>query len=357
MAEERAAVSTQRNVDDYQIVLPCDPKDFRDFVSGLLGKPQTIARGFLGPFDITRSDIENFYHLIDQRVQQQNEATLISFTATIVYDDRSSVQLNSLADFMAYNEVRPLISHAVHLSWGFLVKFRDKKVPEKQQIDVSISTDSFAQFDEPGPYVIRDFNSFGKISLRVEHTARTWGADIESLLSGHIQTLVKKVPAVAAFLNRQAEWIGLGAGASFFLGCVVSTFIATGKFLHHRLEIAAGLARLDPSTSEATSKKVDYLIDVMASGMWPRYFFYVACFLFGAVIVSILLGLWAGSTAGKTPSSFLLLSKQAEERKKLLLKEKKRYWLLFAASLAMNLFGGIAANWIFVRYFQSWVSH
>jgi hypothetical protein len=81
---------------EYAFILPCKPEDFRDFVGGLLGRPQTITGIFFGPFEVNKSDIENFHHLVVQRVGQQNEGTLVQFTVSIVYDDESSVLLNSL---------------------------------------------------------------------------------------------------------------------------------------------------------------------------------------------------------------------------------------------------------------------
>lgn len=119
------------------VLLPCEPDQFRDFIAGLLGKPQVIERVISGPFTVTRGNVENLYHLLDQRLASQNDATLIQFVARIVYDDKSSVLLNSFGDFLAYKEVKPLISTSVHLSWIHLVKFRNKSAPEKQQIDIS----------------------------------------------------------------------------------------------------------------------------------------------------------------------------------------------------------------------------
>ena len=123
------------------IMLPCSQSEFGDFISGLLGKPQTIGRQFTGVFEVTKEDIENTYHLVNQRVHQQNEATLIQFTVKVVYHDNSSVLLNSFGDFLKYNEVRPIVSVAAHLNWTYLIRFRDKKSPEKQEIELSFSAD------------------------------------------------------------------------------------------------------------------------------------------------------------------------------------------------------------------------
>lgn len=122
-------------------MLPCPPDQFRDFIAGLLGKPQTIERYVEGPFELTKPDAENLYHLLDQRISSQNDATLVQFTARIIYSDNSSVLLNSFSDFQSYNEVKPLISTGLHLSWTYLIQFKNKSFPEKQNIDISFISD------------------------------------------------------------------------------------------------------------------------------------------------------------------------------------------------------------------------
>jgi hypothetical protein len=256
---------------------------------------------------------------------------------------------------MTYNEVRPLISQAVHLSWGFLVIFRDKVVPAKQQIDVSIVSEGAIVFDEGIILSGGSFESDGLISLRIEHTARTWGADIEAMLSGHIQTLLKQPSKLAQWVQKKSGEIGFGLGALFFLSAVISTFLATGRFLENRLALAAGVKASKPHFQESIGTKVDFLVDIIASGLWPRYFFYAASFIVAALIISIILGIWAGSAAGHKQPSFLLLSKKAELRKARLTREKKRYGLSLCLAVIVNLVCGLAANWIFIRYFQGWV--
>lgn len=342
--------------DEYAIVLPCDPAHFKDFVTGLLGKPQTIRKTFAGPFDVGRQDIENFYHLVNQRVTQQNEATLIQFSVRVVYDDQSSVLLNSIEDFVHYNEVRPIGSIAAHLSWSFLVRFQDREVPEKQQIDISINAVGYGPiFDADSDllFVHRPGQS-GLLGLRIHHTARTWGADIEALLTGHIQTLVKQTHPVRAFLIRHNEAAGLFVAAAFFLGAVASSLYTTQRFLSTQTGFVKTVSQLSAADPVATAQKVDHALNLMASGTWPRFFYYLSCFLFVCLLVSIGLGVWAGSAAGNEPPSFLTLSKRAEERKLELLRKDKRHWYSFIGSLVVSLITGVAGNWLFAYYFQGW---
>src|SRR4051812_22283351 len=104
-------------IDDGQVSLPCTPDTFKQFVSGLLGSAQTIERSFAGTFELEHSEINNIFQLVNQRVTQQNESSLLEFTIKLIYNDKSSVLLNSLSEFEHYREVRPIASSCAHLSW------------------------------------------------------------------------------------------------------------------------------------------------------------------------------------------------------------------------------------------------
>lgn len=68
------ATTDANSSNKYVVVLPCPPDQFREFVSGLLGKPQTISKRITGPFEIGKADIENFIILLfnesDSRMKQ-----------------------------------------------------------------------------------------------------------------------------------------------------------------------------------------------------------------------------------------------------------------------------------------------
>ena len=76
---------------NFSVLIPCAQEDFATFISGLLGKPQTIQRLHGAAFEVDRNGIENMFLLVNQRLRQQNAATLIQFTIQIFYDDDSSV--------------------------------------------------------------------------------------------------------------------------------------------------------------------------------------------------------------------------------------------------------------------------
>jgi hypothetical protein len=146
-------------------------------------------------FDINLQDLISLYHLVVQRVEQENEARLVQFVAVVTFNDKSSVRLTSIDDFEAYNEVRPLRSVAVLLNWIFLIRFRDRRYPEKQDITVHFMAPDPSRRQramplhldvDEGPFYYRDRVKRRKVSgiiyVDINYTARTWGNDVDSLL-------------------------------------------------------------------------------------------------------------------------------------------------------------------------------
>jgi hypothetical protein len=335
----------------YAIALPCAPEDFSKFIGSLLGKPQTISDYEGGVFELRREDLINSYHLVAQRVMQQNEAHLIQFIVRLVFDDGSSVLLNSLDDFTTYNEVRPIVVTQAHLSWSFLVQFRDRSHPEKQEIDLSFMTHA------PGAIALSDSDdaSFvpmarlvrgGRIFFRIRHTARTWGADIESLLSGHAKHLILPQPRLREFARLHSGTIAVAIGLLFFVSTIAVCLFSADRIAAEQLNTIASLLQ----KSGAFDLKLNRLLQLAADGFWGKYFFSVLIFIIFSFVTSIVLGIWAGSTADARKPSYILLTKKSEQHKIAEDHSYKLRWLSFLASIAGSIATGIISNILFAKY-------
>ena len=354
--------SAQKNIlppkEEFAVTLPCHPNDFKDFISNLLGKPQTIEKYFSrGTFTVTHDDILNTFHLVDQRISQQNEATLVQFTVKIIYHDDSSVTVNSLSDFIHFKEIRPIRSESVYLSWVYIVKFQKKNAPEKQQIELGFSTDhdSGEVLHEDGILIDRGRRWYGPghISFCISHTERTWGVDIESLLTGHIKTLLKPRNKTSDFIIKHSGKIGFFVGASFFTSAIVGVLLTIKKFTNSYLSELSNISSNTLSSSDLLSQKVDFLINIIAKGTWPRFSFSIFSFMIVSLVLSIFLSIWVASKADNKPSSFVILSKSSEEFQKKSLEKRKRDWYLFGVSIITSIVTSVIANIIFTKYFGS----
>lgn len=328
----------EQKKENYGVLLPCAPEDFGEFVSNLLGKPQTIERQIYDAFEIRKENIISTYHLVNQRIHQQNEAALIQFSVRIIYDDDSSVLLNSLEDFEHYLEISPITSVGATLSWSYLIKFKNKHTPEKQEIDLSFGSGD-------------GFRSRG-IFLRISHTERTWGVDIESLLTNHVKRFITSHSESERFVSKYSDIIGFISGSLFFLGAIVGVIYTSSKFIASYTDKIAELGSGAIAEASVVSAKLDFLINVISTGVWPRFVFSVIVFLVICLVISIFLGTWVGSSAYSRPRSFVLLSKTAEEKRKKILSKMKRDWFMFWVSVITSIGTGIVANLIFNNFFS-----
>jgi len=337
----------------YVIALPCSPEDFGKFIGSLLGKPQTITNAERGAFEIRKEDVVNSYHLVVQRVQQQNDGHLIQFTVKLVFDDDSSVLLNSLDDFIAYTEVRPVVPTQAHLSWTFIVKFPDRSHPEKQDIDLSFLTEApgaiaLSESGE-GPVIsMARIFAGGHIAYRIRHTARTWGADIEGLLTGHAKHLLLPQSPMREFAQKHSGKIAITVALVFFVSTVAACLFAADRIATEQLKLVSGLLQ----SPNALDLKLNRLLQMTAEGFWGKYFFSVFVFVIFSFVASILLALWAGFSADTRRPSYILLTKKSDQHKAENDQRYKVRWLSFVGSLVVSIATGIVSNVLFTRYWS-----
>lgn len=300
------------------VVLPCEPDQFRDFIAGLLGNPQTITRVIDGPFEVTREDVTNLYHLVWQRLHSQNDAQIIQFTARIVYQDKSSVLLSTLDEFMNYAEIKPLVSVGLVLSWTILVKFQNKPFPERQQIDVRFVADRGETLARRSGIrsnivdeIVPSYADF--MDLKISHTDRTWATDIDALISGHLELLRKQLIGIRRISTKYSGRLGF-----FTFAIAVSIFIYGGISISSSF-IDASLSAMTAALGEEAVNlrglgvKIDILAEIAISGAWDRLSLYGVLFGLVALLVSITLGLLVGSSADFSRGSYVLLTRPSKD--------------------------------------------
>lgn len=324
---------SMREENDYSVVLPCDPKDFKTFISGLLGKAQTVTSTFEGSFELDKDEVVNIYHLVEQRVHQQNEASLLQFSIMVNYNDNSSVTLNSIDEFSHYREVKPLVSMAASLSWVYLIKFRDKTTPEKQTIELSFTASSHKG------------DMGNTIRLTIEHTARTWATDIQSLISGHVSAMLKSETKFRKFINEYNETIGLSFGILFFLSTLICGFLVSRNISH---SYSDNLKNLIEQGRDNVADKLDILLNLYATGYWAKFYFGLVWFIIISIILSIIVGSIVGSRASHQKKSFILFTQKANEAKNEYITSSEKWLPKLIYSVIISIITGVLANYIFL---------
>lgn len=337
------------------VVIPCDPKDFGEFIGSLLGKSQEIEKSIYGKFFIEKDNIEDIFHLINQRVSQQNSGVLVSFTITIYYDDDSNVRLNSIDEFLRYAEVKPRLSLGFNMTWVYLIIFSGNKVPEKQEIDLGFSSDHrrrrrrtaldveiYSALDGPGELE-------GRFKLRVRHTVRSWGVDIESLITGHIGTLRQSpVRGLRGYLRRNrslAMWIAGCTYSAFILSCLIF-----GMIRYSQYKVASFSASVSNISETDRSDKV---VDILASYIFSGETQYLSAFtivfsILAAISVPIILERFSEAITGSGDRSVLLLTKQARDRYDYIRSLDDGFWKQLTLTAVLGVLCGVIANYVFL---------
>jgi hypothetical protein len=333
------------------VTLPFDDDDFKDFIKSLLGSPQSINKSFSGRFEVSIEDFGQLNDLIDQRITQQNKARLIQFTARIIFSDSSSVLLNTFDDFSTYNEVRPVFVTAVHLSWDYLVQFEDKKSPEKQKIQVSIVTkdlDNIYNFDSD--VVIGHFRTHNYIDYNIQHTARTWGADLAALLSNWIENQIIKDNRTKLFLKKHNGNIGFVLFFSFLAVSVVTSLYSVNR---HQISQENQIKKLfETPKSSDYMLKIDYILNYITSGDWPRFLFYSLLFFIITFLFTFIFAIWMSDLISTEDPGYILISKECSKHKEKTQQKLQSNWIKFFFAIVANILYGIISNFLFLKINQ-----
>jgi hypothetical protein len=162
-----------------EVSLICPDENLGEFISSLLGQPQSISKNFTKPFKADTAYFEHLLAVIFQRLDQQNTYELVNFNAKIKFKDGAERKLTSIDSFKTYAESMSRVSVRLLLVISLLVKFPNKEIPERQEISLSFDTlsNESSEIDESLAE-----NYSGIIYINIEHTERTWADDMLTLI-------------------------------------------------------------------------------------------------------------------------------------------------------------------------------
>lgn len=329
-------------VEEGYVVLPFSEGQFRDFIKTLLGSPQALTRSFRSEFEVDANALRNVHVLLLQRMRQQNDATLILFRSKVVFSDDSTVEHDSIESLVTYNEVKPVVATQTHLTWDFLVRFPDRSVPEKQRVEISFNIGT-AYLPRQGDDRV---TSGPRLDIRIEHTARTWAADVEALLTNHVHTLLRKVSVWNRFLWKSGPVLSLSVLAVIGVGTVLWVTNNVDKKERQELESAAEAVRSIPGVD----RKIEYLVDLLTQRLWGEPEFPLLLVAFIGVFLLFGTGLLYLSVVSGGETGFLLLSNESRKFQADVLRRRRNEWLKYFLSLVVAIACGIAGNALFAAY-------
>jgi hypothetical protein len=337
-------------VHDFQngyLTLPFNEGQFKEFIKGLLGTPQTITKRIRGNFQMELKDLQNFYDLIDQRITQQNNGKLIQLKTQIYYSDDSSVILSSYEELITYNEVKPIISRAVKMTWSYLIQFADKTVPEKQEIELMIITSPQKNVIEVSGMPVA-FLSSGQIHLTIQHTARSWGSDIESLLTNQINSILIKPNKFKDYIQKNSQLIGLLTFAIFFLTCFVTISITASNFNQNEITKTETVIK----SAKTLDIKVDAILNYLATNSQEQFSKITNIYMFFSFFVALILAIWIANLASNRIQSYLVLTREAKTAMEKSIKKGRNKFILFFVSIGVSIITKIVASYIFKSFIE-----
>lgn len=317
------------------VVLPCGPDQFSRFIAGLLGKPQELEGVFHGRFRIDLEGATQLHHLITQRVMEQHGVAPLQFTAKLIFGNGTSVQLNTFVDFTNYHEVRAITSTGLILTWTFLVHFQGAAAPEKQEIEVSFGVGRQPDFGSG-----RDS---GAVGYHVRHTARTWGADIESLLTHYIHGVIRSEHRARVLLRAHSGAFAFALGATMFIALVAGMLYSTAAMDDRRI---AALVAAQGSQAQV-AVKIDAIAAYLVGDAGVAGMLLALVYVLFSAVASIATGGFIATRAERMPAGDVVFTKLAEERYEVHEREFRRSSLSILQTIAISIVLAVAGNFVY----------
>jgi hypothetical protein len=328
--------------DDHTMALPVDKKKLGEFISGLLGQPQSITKDFEDSFDVDHQWFLHFFSLILQRLQQQNSPEPLSFEARIYYKNKVQRKITSWQAFQHFSETQNIISVGVKFNLAFLIQFPSKEIPERQEITIDFDAGKNQQSRGIFELLVGPSVPQGKIQIDVRHTERTWADDMLRLMETEISSIQVQEAKFRTFLRKIFGALTLFAFPITMLGAMGYTQLSEKD--NHINENVQRLLKLKDMGLSALNEKVNILLveaQKSSSGRsdGPKIFFY-------AIMVAAVMYILGLFLAQPNPS-FVVLSKAAERNKHETNTRLKRKGLILILSTIASIALGVFGNFIY----------
>lgn len=229
--------------DNQELSLEFNNEHLGDFISKLLGQPQSLSKTYNKPFKADHAYIKNLLSLIFQRLEQQNEYELLDFIAKINFTDGSERKLSSIKSFDTYSEVRYLISVRLYLNISLLIKFPSKDIPERQDISLIFNSNlnsSTLESNEVEP---------SEVIVEIKHTERTWADDMLTMIEKSLNSIwIEEKFITKTMMN----FIGVISSTTFML----LSFLVVMIFLYYQIYLLKDVSN-SIQTSYPQNKNID----------------------------------------------------------------------------------------------------
>ncbi len=328
---------------DQDINLPVDKKILGNFISGLLGQPQTLERQFETPFSADHDWLIHLCSMILQRVAQQNSPEPLSFETSIYYRDGLTRRLTGFDTFKHFTETQQIVCVGIKFDISLLIQFPGKDAPEKQQLILFLITN-----DEEWSITDSLFSGrrrVGLFDIEIRHTERTWADDLLNLIVKEFESIHSPESAIKKKLRRAfLPFATLLFPLSALGGLALETWSRSSKkdVLN---EAISNLLDHNELTLPVLNDKLNTLLQIAALNMdragWSSFLFFFAPLATGIIVALV------GAVLAQPTPSFILVTKASENHKKAVEARQSRRMILLFGSMILTIILGVSGNYLY----------
>ncbi|KUI97156.1 hypothetical protein [Vibrio sp. MEBiC08052] len=336
------AIPEEAETEYYKV--PIKKKDFGDFITNLLGQPETIEQSKTGAFEVNLEWLQNLHHVLDQRIKQQANAPLVDFSVEFRYRDAPHRKLNDLDSFLHFHETKKVTTKSLRIIWTYLIQFPNKPTPEKQEITLTIFSDS-TRFLKVGNAVMRKetSNHDGLINFKIAHTERTWGDDIQAILEKEVSSVFIEKSTISSFFEKAIPLIALFI---FFSGIIIPDYIKSKIVESDYLKLVTSTGiDMDKLQSFDIDKKIDLLIELgnPFHSFSTQYAWYQGVAFTAAALIAI----YTLFAFEFDKPAFISITAEDQRRTEKRKKKDKWYALKKGSGYILAILAGVAGNYIY----------
>jgi len=193
-----------------QLALTIKENDLADIILNFLGKKETLTYEQKDiNFKLYRNDIEQFYYLLNTKIEKESYSNITHFSATFFYNDNTKREINGINALNSFLETRDVVPKKIILSWNIILSFPNTEKIENQEISVEFN-------------IAKPSNS---MSISIKHTNPVWGTEVlnlfqeysKSLIIEKLDILVSMEKIILYFYHREPVNILILAPISLFI--------------------------------------------------------------------------------------------------------------------------------------------
>lgn len=327
------------------ITFGLNESSFRDFIVGLLGKPEQIEGYVEGAFEVNIKNLQDLYSKIDNRVIRQHDAILLQFKAELFFDDDSSITFNTIGNLISHQETRSVICTGFNFTWSYLVNFSKKKPPERQEISVFANTDYGKRKKSGNPLILsllsNDDLEIPRVNYSIRCTEKTWGSDLTEIIKAALKANIVRG---GLFLNLRSSIIKASMPFFYLVWMLVSIDISDKIREFQAKELLSLDAFL--GTDVGNSVKLDRLLVMVREILLPSGSYVIPTMIISFILVGLSYSCFCYLIRPST-HQFILFTDQSKSEKRKILNQNRMFNILSIFGLLMNIFYGIVANYIF----------